>query len=243
LDVVSLERRHHSSVSIGVNQRRPDQRRGKQNYRHSMPHYFGWLILTNLGLNCPYSTPYEPLDKNFAHTLDNAILDLGQIANTAVELLPYGRQLTWSELWLRHISYQTLDSDLKDKDVLFELCNTYTDEIAAIGEEVTAFVSGTDAHLDFQKINLRFLQAQIESNDARIWWYRLFYPKELYIRNLYLQFIEAADDDPRRLFEVGSFCTKLTRECLHTSGRIQKTLQSNRNIISQEVHERGNLSH
>jgi hypothetical protein len=205
-------------------------------------HYFGWLILTNLGLDCPFSAPYQPLDKKVGDTLNNATLGMGQLANTAVKLLPYGRQLTWSEIWLRHTSYTILESDLIDKNLLSELCLDYTDEIATIGEEVTALASGINAHLNFQRLNLQSLQGQIEQDDRRIWWFRLFHPKELYIRDQYLDFIETADEDLLRVLESGSLCIKLIRECQHTSGKIQKTLQHNRNMISEQGNDRGILS-
>lgn len=119
--------------------------------------YFGWLILTILGLDCAFSVPYQPLDQKVGDTLKNATPGLGQIANTAVDLLPYGRQLTWSEIWLRQTSYKFLESDLIDKYVLSELCQNHTGEIATISEEFTALASEIDGHLNFWKFDLRFL--------------------------------------------------------------------------------------
>lgn len=137
-------------------------------------HYFGWLILTNLGLDCPFSVPYQPLDGSVGSTLNNTTIGLSQIANTALELLPYGHQLTWSELWLRETSFTVLESDMVDKFKLSGFYGDYTDQIAATGQELSAFASGTDSHLSFQKYNLRFLQVQIERDNERSWWLRLF---------------------------------------------------------------------
>lgn len=203
--------------------------------------YYGWWIVTSMGLDCLYSVPYQPLDNNVGDTLNNTTLRLDQIADTAVELLPYGRQLTISEIWLRQKSYTVLESDLIDKDKLAEHYRDYTDKIALIGEELTSFVSQTDAHIDFQKYNLEFLRGQIEQDDPRIWWFRLFYSKESYIRDQYILFIDTADGDLLPLLESGGHCLKLIHEAQHINGKIRRTLEHNRNIISKEVDERSIL--
>lgn len=205
-------------------------------------HYFGWLILTNLGLDCRYSVPYQPLDGSVGGTLNNATMGLAQIATTAVELLPYGHQLTWSELWLRRTSFTILESDMIDKVELAECYADYTNYIGATGQELSAFASGTDSHLSFQKYNLKFLQVQIERDNERSWWLRLFFPKEAYIRSQYLDFIQAADDDLLLLLKEGKLCIWLIRQCQETNGRVQQILQRDRNIISKQVDERGILS-
>ena len=184
-------------------------------------HYFGWIILTNIGFNCSFSVSYQPLDDKIDVTFNNATLGLGQIANTAVELLPYGRQLTWAELWLRKASYKILESDMIKKNALAEHCLNYTDEIGTIGEELTSLVSETAAHLDLQNFNLAYLQRQIEQDDPRPWWSRLFYPKQLYVRDQYLNFISMADDDLSRLLGRVTYCLDLIRVCQTTSGKIQ----------------------
>ncbi|ERF70027.1 hypothetical protein EPUS_03579 [Endocarpon pusillum Z07020] len=204
-------------------------------------HYFAWLILTNLGLDCPFSVPYQPLDGSVGSTLNNTTLGLAQIANTAVELLPYGHQLTWSELWLRDISFTILESDMINKIELAEFYADYTNYIAATGQELSAFASLTDSHLSFQKYNLKFLQVQIESDNERSWWLRLFFPKEAYIRSEYLEFIQAADDDLLLLLKEGNLCIELIRRCQETNDRVQQILQRNRHAISKQVDKRGIL--
>ena len=204
--------------------------------------YVGWLIVTNLGLDCPFSVPYQPLDGSVGSTLNNTTVGLSQIANTAVELLPYGHQLIWSELWLRGISFTVLESDMIHKVELSGLYGDYAVQIEATGQELRAFSSGTDSHLFFQKYNLKALQVLIEMDNERSWWLRLFYPKEAYIRSEYLSFIQAADDDLLLLSQAGNLCVGLIRRCLETNGGIQKILHRNRNVISKHVDQRGILS-
>ncbi|KAF7507163.1 hypothetical protein GJ744_010845 [Endocarpon pusillum] len=205
-------------------------------------HYFGWLILTNLGLDCPFSVPYHPLDSNVSSTLNSTALGLSEIADIAVELFPFGRQLTYSELWLRQASFTILASDMSDKVELATYYEQYTNQIADVGEEVTAFVHGTDAHLDFQKFNLRFLRIQIGEDNERIWWHKLFLPRQSVIRREYLDYIHASDKSLMELFEHGSKCVDFIRACQSTNGRIQVKLQRNTDEISSKVDQRGIFS-
>lgn len=205
-------------------------------------YYFGWLMLTNLGLDCPFSVPYQPLDGSVGSTLNNTTMGLSQMANTAVELLPYGRQLIWSELWLRERSFTVLESDMHYKVELSGLYGNYTDQMVPTGQGLRSFASGTDSHLSFQKYILGSLQEQIESDNERSWWLRLFFPKEAYIRSQYLQFLQAADDDLVLLLNEGSLCIELIHRCQEINGRIQQILQFNRNATSKQVDKRGILS-
>lgn len=205
-------------------------------------HYFGWLILTNLGLDCPFSMPYQWLDSDVDSALNNTALGLSEIADIAVEMLPYGRQLTYSELWLRQISFRILASDMIGKVELSTQYGHYTDQISAVGEELTAFVSGTDAHLDFQKYNLGYLKFEIQSDSERTWWHKLFSRRESSIRRDYLDYIHASDNALIQLYDHGSRCVELIRDCQLTNGKIQIGLQRVRDDVAKKVAERGILS-
>lgn len=117
----------------------------------------------------------------------------------------------------------------------------YTIQISAIGEEVTVFISDTSSHLTLHRYSLSYLQIRIERDEARTLLLRLFYPIEPAIRNVYLSYVNTANDEIQRLFNRGEECVALARACQESNFAIEQILRTNRDAISEAFRQKNFL--